>query len=496
MEPANDILGQVLVVSGGSGYNDLVGATPNAIYVLPVSDNGGSSSGGPSLGDIRSRLVRLAAIAMTHRDDSCLSQPHSREALYTLLMHRLPLEGSSMAIKQEWMDILEGKHKLWRGIDPEKRECVRGFLVQFESDVLHRAHRNFNFRGGSIGNFFLVAMQRFFRSIQSAIFLFSALVGIQPALPDCRILPAINTNRTVTIAALLENGESIVGQCEISHPSVRPTANVQEFISSHVSTRQPSPEATPSASVHNLQQLDVVSPSKAHEQLVSRSIGMQGGASDASSAHSMEEAEFGDDDEDKDEHSDSDNEALGNLAFSKLDESAVLQSPISRTSFANTGIYYVNSFRNEVFPSPNPVYLQALERCRMLVYSCIIPCLALRGIASAIANSPTLEHKVLLLNSSHDRETMGMNGMDFVRAICRSLNDLDKEPGFLLGTGPYPIRKLVTHVVYVRQGSIYVPVDELESLGVKCIPVDAEYPKPRLNEHLLRSALESIALNR
>lgn len=35
MEPANDILGQVLVVSGGSGYNDLVGATPNAIYVLP-----------------------------------------------------------------------------------------------------------------------------------------------------------------------------------------------------------------------------------------------------------------------------------------------------------------------------------------------------------------------------------------------------------------------------------------------------------------------------
>lgn len=299
-------------------------------------------AGGPSLGDIRSRLVRLAAIAMTHRDDSCLSQPHSREALYALLMHRLPLEGSSRAIKQEWMDILEGKHKLWRGIDPEKRECVRGFLVQFESDVLHRAHRNFNFRGGSIGNFFLVAMQRFFRSIQSAIFLFSALVGIQPALPDCRILPAINTNRTVTIAALLENGESIVGQCEISHPSVRPTANVQEFISSHVSTRQPSPEATPSASVHNLQQLDVISPSKAHEQLVSRSIGMQGGASDASSAHSMDETEFGDDDEDKDGHSDSDNEALGNLAFSKLDEGAVLQSPISRTSFANTGIYYVN----------------------------------------------------------------------------------------------------------------------------------------------------------
>lgn len=31
----SDMLGQVLVISGGSGYNDLVGATPNAIFVLP-----------------------------------------------------------------------------------------------------------------------------------------------------------------------------------------------------------------------------------------------------------------------------------------------------------------------------------------------------------------------------------------------------------------------------------------------------------------------------
>lgn len=87
---------------------------------------------------------------------------------------------------------------------------------------------------------------------------------------------------------------------------------------------------------------------------------------------------------------------------------------------------------------------------------------------------------------------MGMNGLDFVQAICRSLNDMDKEQGFLQETGHYPIHKFVTHVVYVRQGSVFVPVDELEvrlkkvltqSLGVKCVPVDAEYPKPRLNEH-------------
>ena len=34
MHNARD-LGHVIVVSGGSGYNNLVGATPSAIFVLP-----------------------------------------------------------------------------------------------------------------------------------------------------------------------------------------------------------------------------------------------------------------------------------------------------------------------------------------------------------------------------------------------------------------------------------------------------------------------------
>lgn len=33
------------------------------------------------------------------------------------------------------------------------------------------------------------------------------------------ILPVLVTNHTVTIAADLENGRTLVGQCEISHPS-------------------------------------------------------------------------------------------------------------------------------------------------------------------------------------------------------------------------------------------------------------------------------------
>ena len=94
-----------------------------------------------------------------------------------------------------------------------------GFLVHFEGEVLKRAHRNFSFRNGSIGNYFLAAAQGFFRSLPSAVFLFSSITGSQvPAFPlydsneqlslmHCwskgTILPVLVTNHTVTIAAEL-----------------------------------------------------------------------------------------------------------------------------------------------------------------------------------------------------------------------------------------------------------------------------------------------------
>jgi hypothetical protein len=128
--------------------------------------------GGPSLGDIRSRLVRLIPKS-------------SNQALKKLLEHRLP-SGSvgQKEIKSEWIEILEGRHKLWKGIEREKREIVRRFLgemscqkesgfqgakltfsVQFESEILIRSQKDFDFRNGSIGNFFLSSCQMFFRSV-------------------------------------------------------------------------------------------------------------------------------------------------------------------------------------------------------------------------------------------------------------------------------------------------------------------------------------------
>lgn len=54
-----------------------------------------------------------------------------------------------------------------------------GFLVYFENEVLRRAHKNFSFLNGSIGNYFLAAAQEFFRSLPSAIFLFSSITHSQ-----------------------------------------------------------------------------------------------------------------------------------------------------------------------------------------------------------------------------------------------------------------------------------------------------------------------------
>ena len=53
---ADDILAAFIVISGGTGGNSICSAFDDVCYVLPVSDDGGSSSeiirvlGGPSIG--------------------------------------------------------------------------------------------------------------------------------------------------------------------------------------------------------------------------------------------------------------------------------------------------------------------------------------------------------------------------------------------------------------------------------------------------------------
>ncbi|XP_057986188.1 uncharacterized protein YNL011C isoform X3 [Hevea brasiliensis] len=165
-------------------------------------------SGGPAVGDIRSRCLRL-------------SDQSTAEALAVrrLLGHRLPLEAPQA--KSEWYDIVEGEHPLWTGVSRPYRETIRAFLVYFQNEV----HFPFyiyltgflpHLRIINIGNFFFAGARIFFQSLDAAIFLFSRVSEIPP---ESLVLPVISTNDRLTLGCELWDGTVIRGQNEISHPT-------------------------------------------------------------------------------------------------------------------------------------------------------------------------------------------------------------------------------------------------------------------------------------
>ena len=207
------------------------------------------------------------------------------------------------------------------------------------------------------------------------------------------ILPVLVTNHTVTIAAELENGETIVGQCEISHPS---TGQATSYL------------------------VATASKSETHHDHSAFEDGESEGAQE-------------------DAIGESGVTPLSNVNYAKLEdhEYEPLRSPIERSSSPPAiitaisdmiaGIFYINQYGQEIFPQPNPLFIKNLNTKSILVYSCgslftrwaiilifefsrklhdvlissIIPCLALRGVGSAIANSHTLQAKVLLRECFH-----------------------------------------------------------------------------------------------
>jgi 2-phospho-L-lactate transferase/gluconeogenesis factor (CofD/UPF0052 family) len=226
---------------------------------------------------------------------------------------------------------------------------------------LKRAHKHFNFRNGSIGNFFLTGCRLFFNSLAAAIFLFSSITSIRE---PTYVLPVINTNHTAAIAALLEDGQTLRGQCEISHPGQS------------------------QCSIKSLNPIDAFSKlALPNSPLLANN----------------------------------DEEFNGNLVFSKCTE--------EKLSAAIARIYYMNEYGQEIYPLPNPEVLDHLTNRTDLVYSIgslytsILPCLILRKVGHVIAHSPSLRHKILILNGITDRETDGYTALDFIGTITNALNE-------------------------------------------------------------------------
>ncbi|KAF7139764.1 hypothetical protein CNMCM5793_008092 [Aspergillus hiratsukae] len=132
----------IVVFSGGSAANNLVDVFSRIrenkdcllSYIIPISDNGGSSSelirifGGPGIGDVRSRLVRLIPD----------SPPNSeRAAIKTLFNHRLPSD--AVAAHGAWQSIVDGTSELWKTITPAKKELIRSFFNLLNLEILKPA---------------------------------------------------------------------------------------------------------------------------------------------------------------------------------------------------------------------------------------------------------------------------------------------------------------------------------------------------------------------
>ncbi|KAK4152796.1 hypothetical protein C8A00DRAFT_34472 [Chaetomidium leptoderma] len=453
----------ITVFSGGTAANSLVDVFNKIVekrrcrlnYVIPISDNGGSSSelirfvGGPSVGDIRSRLVRLIP---NHEGDEEMS------ALKLLFEHRLDCD--PLRARSEWLDIVESRSLLWGFISGPKRELIRSVLNTLNLEIVKRARppNVFDFASASVGNMFLAGARIFTGSFESAIYLLSMICSIPPSVS---VLPAINSNFTHHISAGLRDGSTIAGQVAISHPSA-PTALPDDS--------QVAPARLTAAD---------------HDRI-----------EDANLPGSLPALR------------------RPNIAFSK-DDDEDLPARIERLWYINPYGHEIAppaanpQVVDALARSDTVVY------CIGSLYTSIVPSLVLRGVGEAIGkreegkSSSLIRRRVLVLNGKVDRETGPsgdpMTAVDFVRAIARACVESWRPE--LVGREEV-LRSHVSHLVYLDSeagggaggydGPV-VHVEELQRLGIECVKVagrvvggQGKKRVVRYDEAALGEALEAI----
>lgn len=229
------------------------------------------------------------------------------------------------------------------------------------------------------------------------------------------MLPAINTNFSHHISVGLANGTTISGQNSISHPS-QSTALDSLFPTTHDEVEE-------------------------HDRI-----------EDANLPGSLPTLR------------------KQYIAFSKADEEE-LPARIER-------LWYINPYGQEIRLAANPAVLAALASAQAVIYSIgslytsIVPSLVLKGIGEKLAN-PQIRHKILILNSTLDRETGPTSApyaaLDFVAAIAKaaanSQNNFAEPP-------KETYRNYVTHLIHLTgPGTPAVDKDELRALGIEAIRV-------------------------
>jgi 2-phospho-L-lactate transferase/gluconeogenesis factor (CofD/UPF0052 family) len=258
----------------------------------------------------------------------------------------------------------------------------------------------------------LSSARLFSGSLESAIYLFSSIARVPV---DTSVLPAINTNFTHHISAGLSNGTVITGQNNISHPSI-PTAF--------------SNEGLPNGNADEAEEHDHIE--------------------DANLPGSLPTLR------------------KGYITFSKSGEED-LPTRIER-------IWYINPYGQEMRFNANKQVIEALESAQTIIYSIgslytsIIPNLILRGVGDAVA-SASIRHKILILNSTIDRETGPTSEpytvLDFIASIARACAYSRSR-----NVEPNEYRTYVTHVLHLHgPGTPKVDKEALRKLGIETMRV-------------------------
>jgi 2-phospho-L-lactate transferase/gluconeogenesis factor (CofD/UPF0052 family) len=153
-------------------------------------------------------------------------------------------------------------------------------------------------------------------------------------------------------------------------------------------------------------------------------------------------------------------------------------------------LWYINPYGQEIRLAANPIVLNALSDTQAVIYSIgslytsIVPSLVLKGIGEAIGN-PSIRYKILILNSTIDRETgpssNPYSALDFVASIAKACEDSKGVFG-PLDRGDY--KKYVTHIIHIQgAGTPAVDREELKSLGIEAIKV---YGRKHEGENFMR----------
>ncbi|KAH8600060.1 hypothetical protein B0O99DRAFT_649476 [Bisporella sp. PMI_857] len=413
----------IVVFSGGSAANNLVDVFGKVAedegcslsYVIPISDNGGSSSelirvfGGPGIGDVRSRLVRLIP-----------ENPGSPENVAIKKFFNYRLSPDPIEARNEWLSIIDSTSPLWIHIPTSKHQLIRSFLSTFNLEILKRARPSsaFSFQSASVGNLFLTGARLFTGSFEAAIYLLGSITGVPK---DVGVIPVIESNFSHHISAGLADGTIITGQNSISHPSPTPAPLI-------------SPRTT-----------------SAHDAGAELAQAMRERRSSSLSHDRVEDANL-----------------PGSLPSLRKQYIAFTKSHTEDLPTRIERIWYINPYGQEIRPAPNPAVLSSLAKASAVIYSIgslytsLIPSLVVRGVGDAIAG-PAIRYKILILNGSLDRETRSaasgdFSGTDFVEAIAKA-------------TGR-EVRDVVTHLIYLHgEGTPRVDKEALSTKGVECVRI-------------------------